>query len=156
MDEGANRLRIRTDRQVRIYLANEPIAATTTEDLYFKAQPRQIAKYSRWGLILRGRDAKSLAFLLGADNRLRLVYFRQGKWAGNRYPLEAGIHVLRVVAASCGYRARKNRKKHENRICDLPDIIARFDFQLTDTLVLSAPGRDIIEGIANCQRVTTR
>lgn len=154
IDEGGNRLRIRTDRKVRIYLARESVNAVTTQDLYLKAPPRQIAKYSRWGLILHGRSAKSLAFLLGADDRLRLVYFEQGKWVGNRYPLEAGMRVLRVVAMSCGYR-RKN-KKDPNRICDLPESIARFDFHLVNAFAVTLPVRNIIEGIANCQRATTR
>jgi hypothetical protein len=153
IDEAGNRLRIRTDRMARIYPAKHPNKTLTTRDLYLKAPPRQIAKYSRWGLILHGRGGKSLGFLLGADDRLRLVYFEQGSWVGNRYPLEAGLRVLRVIAASCGYR---NGKKQEARICDLPETIARFDFQLSNAFVVSLPTRNIIEGISHCQKATTK
>ena len=151
-DEGGNRLTIRADRKVRIYPAQKPVEQITTEDLYRKARPRQIAKYSRWGLILQGQSAKSLAFLLGTDDRLRLVHFEKGIWVGNRHPLEAGIRVLRVIAVGCGYRGQKRGK---NRICDLPETITHFDFQLTNAFVVSDP-RHIIEGIANCQKVTTK
>lgn len=151
-DEGGNRLRIRTDRKARIYPAKNPEEPLTTEDIYRKARPRQIAKYSRWGLILHGLDAKSLALLLGADDRLRLVYFEQGRWAGNRYPLEAGIRTLNIVAAGCGYRGQQGRR---NRIIDLPDTITHFDFHMTNAFVVSTT-REITEGIANCQRATIK
>ena len=101
---------------------------------------------------MHGLGAKSLAFLLGSDNRLRLVYFEQGSW-GNRYPLEAGIRTLCIIAAGCGYRGQRDRKK--GRIIDLPETIARFDFRMTNAFVVST-ARDITEGIANCQRATTK
>jgi len=70
-------------------------------DLYFKSHPNKISEISKWAFISFGKDSSVLnicfLWLLGKDNRLRLLSYSNGKWQKNYPPLISGIDTLHPI-----------------------------------------------------------
>jgi hypothetical protein len=69
-------------------------------DIYFKAPPANIAKFSKWAFISFGKmDKLNVGFIwfMGHDNKLRLLFNSSGQWQRNLPPLVSGINILRLI-----------------------------------------------------------
>ena len=99
-DHQGNFIQIHNNKKVISFTSN-PLNQEDriVTDVYFKSFPKKIFSISKWGFISFGRDnnnAFSICFLwlLGHDNRLRLLTYTDGRWIKNSPPLIAGIDTL--------------------------------------------------------------
>lgn len=70
-------------------------------DIYYKSYPKQITKISKRAIIIFGEEDKhgDLCFiwLIGRDDKLRLVTFAKNQWIENYPPLSCGMKTLRFI-----------------------------------------------------------
>lgn len=107
-DHLGNSLNILNDKKV-LSLREHPLAPTDKiiTDIYHKAPPDRISKNSKWAFIAFGEGDKqnnSLCFiwLLGNDDRLRLITYYKDGWIENYPPLGCGMKTLRTIVKHIG------------------------------------------------------
>jgi hypothetical protein len=127
-DPEGNRLRIFENRAVKIYPAAIPLSKT--KDVFRKARPELIEKYSYWAMPILGKN-KNILILLGNDGKLRSCYFEDNIWKGNISPLLLGINILRYV--SNGYL------ETESRPIKLTNISYPKDFEIEEAWASGLP-----------------
>jgi len=94
-DPEGNRLRILKNGAVKVYPATTQ--ATKTKDVFRKAHPALIERYSYWGMLISGQD--NILILLGNDGKIRSSYFNNSIWVENISPLLLGFGILRYIAS---------------------------------------------------------
>lgn len=104
-DPEKNFLKITKRKTIRVYPSSN--IPTTTNDVFRKAHPRDIAKHSYWMLVLIAKN-KTIICFLGNDGILRRCDFEDNKWVCNDSPLLLGYQVLRYIIN--GYLETEPRK----------------------------------------------
>lgn len=112
VDHLGNSLVILNDKKV-ISLREHPLSPSDKiiTDIYQKAPPNKIAKNSKWALIAFAEGDKNnnqLCFLwmLGNDDRLRIITYVKDGWIENYPPLGCGMKTLRTIAKHLNIEAR--------------------------------------------------
>lgn len=103
-DSEKNLLKISKNGAVQVYPSKNSIS---TKDIFRKAHPALIAKYSYWVKVLFGKGKTILVFL-GEDGFLRCCMFEDNKWIGNQSPLLLGFKLLKVIVS--GYIESEPRR----------------------------------------------
>lgn len=104
-DSEGNLLRIAKNKAVQVFPAKEE--PKITKDVFRKARPELIARYSYWALSLFGNNESLLCFL-GNDGTLRVSYFKNNIWQYNISSILLGYQALRYVVS--GYIETDSRK----------------------------------------------
>lgn len=116
-DSEGNLLRITKSKAVQVFPAKkEP---KITKDVFRKAQPELIARYSYWVLSLFGNNESILCFL-GNDGLLRVSYFKNSIWQYNVPSVLLGYQALRYVIS--GYIDIDPRKISSLKVSYLKDF----------------------------------
>lgn len=96
IDPEGNRLKILKNNRVKVNLPK--IKTNKTRDIFRKARPELIKKYSYWGMLLIDKN-KNILILLGNDGKLRSSYFENNIWIENISPLLLGFDIIKYVAS---------------------------------------------------------
>lgn len=94
IDLEGNVITIRKNKSILLYPAKIPIQKT--KDIFRKAHPSVIIKYSYWGMLLFNTN-EQIFILLGNDGKLRSCLFKNGNWENNFCPLLLGGDILRYI-----------------------------------------------------------
>jgi hypothetical protein len=69
-------------------------------DIYFNSKPEKISSITKWAFVSFGKsdhDDVCFIWMLGNDDRLRLVSYSEKKWNRNQPPLISGVNTLRPI-----------------------------------------------------------
>jgi hypothetical protein len=95
-DPEGNYLKISKNKTVYVYPFK--LDSQFTKDVYRKARPETIARYSYWVLAIFGKTQTILSFL-GNDGTLRCCYFENCIWKYNISPILLGYKTLDLIAS---------------------------------------------------------
>lgn len=102
-DHLGNFIQIHNNKKVVSFVNNptNPDERIIT-DIFYKSPPEKLFNMSQWAFISFGRDNNDIfnicfIWLLGADDRLRLLSYSDGEWLSNSPPLICGIDNLKSI-----------------------------------------------------------
>lgn len=96
VDNEGNKLHLTKTKRI-ITKKNKYNIKLDTKDIYRKALPESIYRYSYWGLFIIGEN-KSILNLLGNDGILRSCYIKNGEWKYNFPSSLLGFDILNAIA----------------------------------------------------------
>lgn len=119
-DHLGNHINISNDKKPSSY-KDSPLSHTNKiiTDLYYKSLPKQLGSFATQTVILFGEGDKATSnvafiWLLGKDNRLRLLTYAKNEWIENYPPLSIGLKTLRTIV--------RNLKIKQNQAINTLDL----------------------------------